>query len=459
MLWRVSNMKRLCKLKWLIVAGTVLVAGCATLDYHPLSLTEELQYFEKNQKTFTADREWWKQYNNAELNRLVETALANNPDYVKAALNINKELYNLNLTNSDLFPTLYGTLSASSQRRIDTGDNFSSNFSGELGLNYEADLYGKIRDLNEAQEFEYKATVMDRETARLSLVNSVVDLYFNLKYLNNSISVSKNNIAAYQNIRNIAEAKYKTGKADNLEFLEAKQSLLSEKNRLLELETQFKEMETSLKNILNAKDMPEIKFADILSQKQLGVNTEVPLSVLAARPDLAASQYRLEKAFKNLEAENKNWYPDITLKGALGSNSDKARTMFDFPFVLGSVSVDLPFLDWNRVKNNIKLSETDYRIAEVEFKDALNQALNEVGYYYFAYAKAAGMYANTAENYKNSRQITKYYSDRYNSGKIEFKDYLEALNKENSLKTDLIQQKYQIIKYENYVYKAMAGKY
>ena len=89
----------------------------------------------------------------------------------------------------------------------------------------------------------------------------------------------------------------------------------------------------------------------------------------------------------------------------------------------------------------------------------LNQALNEVGYYYFAYAKAAGMYANTAENYKNSRQITKYYSDRYNSGKIEFKDYLEALNKENSLKADLIQQKYQIIKYENYVYKAMAGKY
>ena len=203
MLWRVSDMKRLCKLKWLIAAGTLLIAGCATLDYHPLSLTEELQYFEKNQKTFTADREWWKQYNNAELNRLVETALANNPDYIKAALNINKELYNLNLTNSDLFPTLYGTLSASSQRRIDTGDNFSSNFSGELGLNYEVDLYGKIRDLNEAQEFEYKATVMDRETARLSLVNSVVDLYFNLEYLNNSISVSQKNIAAYQNIRNI----------------------------------------------------------------------------------------------------------------------------------------------------------------------------------------------------------------------------------------------------------------
>lgn len=452
-------MKR--NLIYLSLLCCLLAAGCAAIGQRPANVAEELNYTAEIREKYKANAEWWKQYGNSELNRLVETALTNNPDYLKAALNINKELYNLNLATLDLFPTLSGSLGASGQRQIDRSDNFASNFSGETGLSYEADLYGKIRDLRTAQEFEYKATVMDRDTARLSLINSVIDLYFNLEYLQNTIDVTKENIKAYQNIRDITETKYKNGKADNLEFLEAKQSLIAEQNRLLELETQFKEMETSLKNILNIgqEEALNIQYTDILKQKNLGVNLDVPLSVLANRPDLLASQYRLEKAFKNLEAENKNWYPGVSLRGLLGTSSDKARTTFDFPYILGSVAVDLPFLDWNRVKNNIKISEADYQITALDFKDTLNQAVNEVVYYYFAYDKAAEILENTQKNYENAKQITRYYQSRYNNGKTEFRDYLEAVYSENSLRKDVIQQKYQTIKYENYVYKAMAGKY
>ena len=56
-------------------------------------------------------------------------------------------------------------------------------------------------------------------------------------------------------------------------------------------------------------------------------------------------------------------------------------------------------------------------------------------------------------------EITAYYRNRYNSGKAEFKDFLEAIYTENSLKTSLIEQKYQIIKYENYIYKALGARY
>ena len=439
----------------------MLFAGCALVQQYPTSVAEELKYSAEVKEKYKANEEWWKQYQNAELNRLVDMALANNPDYLKAAININKELYNLNLTKYDLFPTLSSGLNASSQRQISTSDNFASNFSGETGLSYEADLYGKIRDLYSAQEFEYQATVMDKESARLSLINSVVDLYFNLEYLQNTIDVSKKNVKAYQNIQKITAAKYQSGKVDNLEFLQAKQSLLSEQNKLLNSQTQFSELEASLKNILNIRqeDSLNIKYGNILTQKNLGVNLEVPLSVLANRPDLLASQYRLEKAFKNLEAENKTWYPSVSLQGLLGTGSDKARTTFDFPYVLGSVAVDLPFLDWNRVKNNIKLSEADYQITLIDFQDTLNQAVNEVVYYYFAYGNANQILQNTQKNYQNSRLITKYYKNRYDNGKAEFKDYLEAIYSENALRKDLIQQKYQTIKYENYVYKAMAGKY
>ena len=442
-------------------AMLMLSTSCATQQQAVLNVADELKYTREIQEKYKANAEWWKQYNNAELNKLVDMALKSNPDYLKAALKINQELYRLNLTSADLFPTLSGSLGASGQRRIDTSDNVSNNFSGEMGLGYEVDLYGKIRNLQSAQEFEYQATILDKETARLSLVNSVVDLFFNLEYISNSIDLSRQNVKMYEEVRDIAEAKYKTGKADNVEYLEAKQSLLSEQNRLLTLETQFKEMETSLKNLLNIRQEEPlgIKFGDILKQQTLGVNLDVPLSVLANRPDLLASQYRLQKSFETLEAESKNWYPNISLRTALSSSADKARTTFDFPFVMGSLAVDLPFLDWTRVKNNIKISEAEYQIAAIDFNDTLNQAVNEVAYYYLAYEKANQSFENIDENYQNSILITQYYKDRYNNGKVEFKDYLQAIYSENALQKDLVQQKYQIIKNENYIYKAMAGKY
>ena len=215
-------MKKYRTFKLLVGFSLFFAAGCATTVPEPLNLAEELKYEESAAAAFTADENWWRQYNDAELNNLVETALANNPDYLRAALNLNKELYNLNLAASDLFPTVYGSLDASSQRKIYTGDDFGDNFSGDLGLNYEVDLYGKIRNLYTAQEFAYQATALDKETARLTLVNSVVDLYFNLEYLENAIDVTKDNIRAYEDIKKIAEEKYKSGKTDNVEFLQAK---------------------------------------------------------------------------------------------------------------------------------------------------------------------------------------------------------------------------------------------
>lgn len=439
----------------------ILTAACTVTPYSEPDITQKLDYTAEVRNAYSVEETWWQGYNNAELSKLLDTALANNPDYLKAAFNIEKELYRLSLATSDLFPTLSGSLGASGQKGLNKGHDSATNFSGEFALNYEADLYGKIKDARTAQEFEYQATFLDRQSAKLSLINSTIDLYFNLTYLNNAIKLTEQNIKSYQDTLKITEQKYKSGKVDNLEVAQARQSLLSEKNKLLELKTTFKEMEQSLKNIvaIGPDKTLGLKYENLLDQKTLSVDMDVPLSVLANRPDLMAAQYRLEKAFKNLNAQEKNYYPTLSLQGAISSGSNKARSTFDFPIVFGSIGIDLPFLDYNRVKNNIKISKADYEITLIEFNDTLNQALNETVYYYYAYAKSLEIFKNLEANYKNAVKITKYYQIRYDNGKAEFKDLLEAINKENIMRQELVGQKYQIIKYENYIYKSTAGKY
>ena len=436
--------------------------GCVSSKYKPIDLSEELNYDkEEISEQYTVDTEWWKDYNNEELDRLITFALKNNIDYIQSALNVNKELYRLNLVRADLFPTLNGSLDASSGRDIYTSDGFSNSFSGELGISYEIDLYGKIRDAKNAQEFEYKATVMDRENAKLTLVNSVIDLYYNMLYLNNSITATENSLKNYEQIYSLIQEKYTKGSVDSLELLQAQQSVSTAKNTLLDLKTQYREIEQSMRVLLNLRpdQKLDIKFDDILDVKNIGVDIDVPLSVLAERPDLKASQYRLEEAFKNLKAQDKNWYPSITIQGVISSSADKVDDTFDFGNILGNISISLPFLDWARVRSNIKISETDYQIALFDFRDTLNIALNEVAYYYVSYSNSENIFENSEKNYNDSVKITKYYRDRYNSGKIQLIDYLEALNTENNSKLTLIQNKYQYIKYENMVYKAMAGRY
>ena len=452
-------MKRNTFLSFLL--ATTVLSGCAATTTDVPSLESELNYTQEVREKFQADLDWWKAYNNDELNYLTSFALKNNPDMLKAAVKIQKQLANLNLSESDLFPTLTGSLGASSKKKLNDGKKSTQTFSGELALNYEIDLYGKIADARDAQEFELNATVADAESARLSVVNSVVDLYFNLLYLRDTIELTQKNIDTYSSLLDIASARFNTGKADKLEITQARQSLIAEQTALLNAQTQYKEMEQSLRNVLNLKpsDGFVLGKASILKQPLLTPHLSVPVSVLANRPDLTAAQYRLKKAFKTVKVSEKGWYPTISLNGAIGSSSDRAKSTFDFPYLLGGVSVNLPFLDWNSVKNNVKIAKTDYDIALIDFKDALAQALNEVAYYSFAYGKTEHIYANVEKTVENNRQITAYYRVRHQAGKASFKDVLQAVADENAARKNLLAQKYQLIKYENLLFKAMAGRY
>lgn len=452
-------MKRNTFLSFLL--ATTVLSGCAATTKSVPSLESELNYTQEVREKFQADLDWWKAYNNDELNYLTSFALKNNPDMLKAAVKIQKQLANLNLSESDLFPTLTGSLGASSKKKLNDGKKSTQTFSGELALNYEIDLYGKIADARDAQEFELNATVADAESARLSVVNSVVDLYFNLLYLRDTIELTQKNIDTYSSLLDIASARFNTGKADKLEITQARQSLIAEQTALLNAQTQYKEMEQSLRDVLNLKpsDGFVLGKASILKQPLLTPHLSVPVSVLANRPDLTAAQYRLKKAFKTMKVSEKGWYPTISLNGAIGSSSDRAKSTFDFPYLLGGVSVNLPFLDWNSVKNNVKIAKADYDIALIDFKDALAQALNEVAYYSFAYGKTEHIYANVEKTVENNRQITAYYRVRHQAGKASFKDVLQAVADENAARKNLLAQKYQLIKYENLLFKAMAGRY
>ena len=247
---------------------------------------------------------------------------------------------------------------------------------------------------------------------------------------------------------------------DSLEPLTAEQSLLASQNSLMTLETSRKTIEPALRNLMNLRpeDPLDIASTDILATPLTHVDLNVPVAALGLRPDVKAAEYRIQSAFLDWESVKASVYPSITIGSTLSVSSDESSSLFNIPFLAGAVQINLPFLQWNKIKWNIKISEADFENAKLNLISAVNMALNEVDTYYYSYRKSLSLLENVNRKYDTDAQISVYNQLRYEAGSYELKDWLDAKCTENTSRLNLLEAKYNAISYENAIYKALGAR-
>ena len=461
---------KITKLSLSLIAALVLSA-CTTTKMSQDGSLEQIQQTHQQYQDITQqyhiNERWWLGYQDPQLNRLIEMALANNINLAKATIAVNTALYNANLVGANLVPTFSGSGQSSASKGVGSTSNaFSTGVSSvnhQLGFNlsYTLDLWGRLRDTASAAEWEHKATQEDLQATRLSLINGVVSSYYNLAYFNDAVRVTEQSIQAYKEMSRILNNKYQAGLIDHLNVEQANQAVLAAQNTLINLRSAQKTAEQTLRNLLNlAPNAPLAAKAMSLNKVKLqGIDMNVPVSVIANRPDIRASLNRLQGGFKNLTSMEKSWFPTITLGGSLTASALKLDNLTDNPVGSGLIRFDLPFLDWNRVSNNIKISEEKYKLAKLDYEQKVTTALNEIDGYYYTYRQSANRFANLQKKYQSDKKVSGYYKNRYNQGISELREWLNALNTERSSELALLEAKFTQIKNELAVYQAMAGKY
>lgn len=459
---------KLSKLTFAVALG-LAVSACSNMssDSSLNQAQETYQNYENISKQFSIDEQWWRGYNDPQLNALVDQAIKNNLDLAKSAISVNRALYNANLVGANLVPTFSGSGSSSASKGIGSSNNTNSvgtstvSNTASFKLSYTVDLWRRLADTASAAEWEHKATQEDLKAARLSLINSVVATYYQIAYYKDAIAVTNRTIKNYEQISSILNNKLKVGAIDPLAVEQAQQATLSARNSVVGLETSLKTAEQTMRNLLNLQPNQPLpsRYPNILNVKLQGVDTNVPVSAIANRPDVVARLSRLQSAFKTLTATEKSWFPTLTLGGAISGSARSASNVADNPIANGMFSLDLPFLDWNRVKNNVKISEADYTTARMNYEQTITSALNEIDSYYYTYNQSRSSFDLLEQTYEKNRKISTYYQNRYNQGVAEFRDWISAMNTELSSQISLLNQKYTILTNENLVYQAMAGKY
>lgn len=437
---------------------------------------------------YMVDSRWWLAYEIDELNALVETALANNIDYAKSAIRVNRALYQAKIAADELWPALTGSVSANVNDLLGTSNPLSESYGTSLGLNYEIDLWQKIRDGANADKLEIEATLQDQEAIKLTLINSVIDTYFNLLYLQEALDNTQYSIDYYEETLSYINTRYEYGRVSALEVYTAQQALLNAENSYLDLRVQQKDMGQIMRDLLNLAPNESIatsfgnsslnsnslengtlknnslnmslntKNVSLLNVVTGKVNLDIPITSLSLRPDVKAAQYRLEKSFYNLEAMEKSWLPSISIGSALNTSGTNILDLFGLPMLSANLRISLPFLQWNTVKWNVRTSEADFEEAKLDFIQTVNTALNEVDTFYFTYEQMLESFANQEKLYAVEQEIVKNRQTRYQVGADDLKYLLDAKKSENDARLNLLKAKYTIIKYENAIYKAMGGK-
>lgn len=443
----------------IMISGSL--ASCANINNSYQASQQDFEQYEAITKQYQVNENWWSLYHDAQLNRLVDQALANNKDLAKATLAVNIALYNANLIGANLVPAFSGNTTSSASKNIETGGHSVISHGGSLNVSYTLDLWRRLADATSAAEWAHSASQEDLASTRLTLINSVVATYYQLAYLNDAIATTESSIKYYQQISNIMRNRLKQGVADSASVDQAQQSVLTARNNLINYQTQRKTAEQTLRNLLNLKptDALNIETPHILNVKNIGVNLDVPVSVIANRPDVRGHLFRLSSAFKSAKATQKTWFPELTLGASLASTGTQVGNALHTPIASGVLGISLPFLNWNTVKWNVKISEAQYETARLNYEQSITTALNDVDTNYFAYTQAQQSFSNLEKTYEYNKRITQYYRNRYNAGVSELREWLNAANTENSTQLSILNAKYSLIQSENAVYSSMAGYY
>ena len=440
-----------------IILATFLLGGCAVTQIN--ENYEQILLKEDASADIKINREWWTGYGQARLNELIGLALKNNIDLAKSAVSVNKALAQAGVLQADLVPSFNANLGAETGKNIKTGGSWSESYKSGISLSYEIDLWRKLANSADAAMWEANATKYDLEAARLALVNSVVDAYFEAKYQKESINLYEKTLKNYEELEAIVKAKFELGKEEELSLKQVKSSVISAKNRILNASKSLDAAEKTLRNLLNVRPEFDLNLSGKLSDiSPQGVNLNVPLYVIGARPDLQAAVSRIKEALLGVKVSEKSFYPSITVGAGLSGSGDSASEGLKLNFLSGNIAINLPFLNYSKLKSKLKISELEFETMKLNYAQTLTTALNEIDASYKNLQKDEAVLQNLNENLRNLSSISDIYKLKYDYGKTELKNYLEAQNSLLEGRISLIAQKYKILQDEIGIYKATAGK-
>ncbi|WP_369980737.1 TolC family protein [Xanthomonas bundabergensis] len=401
---------------------------------------------------------WWQGFGDERLDRLVARALAVNADLATAGLRLRKARLQAGLSETELWPSASGSVSASGSRATDHHDTVARSQSASVSLSWEVDLWGKLRAQRDADRWEAEATDEDRENTALALVGEVCDQYWQFGYLNQSIAAGEEDLARLAKTLQLVQVQFQAGDVSRLEVREAEQNLESQRTAQSKLLQQRVEARTTLTVLLDGQPWPQAEEPqDLNAFARPPLAPGLPAELLARRPDLRAAELRLRSALADIKVTATSYYPTLSLTGSVDGSSTTLANVLKNPVATLGAGLTLPFLNLHQAQLNTRITGTSYEIAASTFRTTLYTALGDVDNALSARTQLETQVAAAQKSFDAARDVERMYEVRYRSGATDLRTWLDAQQTRRSAELTLAQARRDQLDNDVTLYQALGG--
>lgn len=376
------------------LAGAVAlaVAGCsipARLGHPAVRDDVPLAGLDVATRAGWPEAEWWRQYNDPQLDTLIAMAMKGSPDIAQARSRVESAEQSIRATTAQAGLNVNGSAQVERQRLSEYGLippkflGFTWYNQGDLGVQaqYDFDWWGKKRATIEAAVDQAHAAQAQHSAAALAIQSTVADTYFGWLADEARIGIAQQAVQTQEQLTRIAELRVRQG-VDLPDTLEsAKAQLAAARQMQVTIESSARIRVAALASLLGVApaDMPALQPRELPTINS-GLPDNVGVDLIARRPDIAASRWQVESALRQTDVARAEFFPDISISAMAGLSSiDLDRFFHSGSRVFGlTPALHLPIFTGGLLEANYGISKAQLNAAVAQYNSTVLTAARDV---------------------------------------------------------------------------------
>jgi NodT family efflux transporter outer membrane factor (OMF) lipoprotein len=462
-----------------VLAITAVLTGCAVgPDYHTPSTTLPSAY---NSLLPSARppviTDWWRSFEDPELNSLIDRALAANFDLEIALARLQEARTAEVVTEGGALPELdasgafaRGSGTNSTKGRVEGPLNAGTNTTGlkeitqivGFDAGWELDLFGRYRREIEAARDDTQAAAEARNAVLITLFSDVARAYMDARSLQMRLKIAGDNIKIEHATVEVVQQRFDRGLTNELDLTLARRQLATLQSEIGPLSAEMEAAERRLAVLLG--EYPENLRVELQQSAQLpelprDIETGLPLDLLRRRPDIREAERELAANTALIGARTADLFPSVAITagaGLQGQGFGRRPEGNSFIWSAGPTAY-WPLLDFGALDAQIDIQDLRAHEALVNYKRMIVSAVEEVENALNSYSAEQDRLQNLSDALTASQRAVTLANERYDRG---LTDFLNVTHAERQLYE--IQDQYAIAREDVIVqyiaiYKSLGG--
>lgn len=385
---------------------TLLFVGCSS------NLSPNLKFADQLPETWNTPLpkeesyagKWWEVFNDTLFNQFFSEFRDRNPDLLSISQQIESSNLLAKINGATLTPSLSATtgggrrlqnLSAfgfslsslglggesTDSSESDQVVSFSSdNYNATLAMQWEIDIWGKLRNQRKAAFKNFEATQNELAYLRFSLSTQFATSYYAAVEAEMQYRLAQEITASLQGVRDVVSERYGLGLTSSLDLRLAEASLANSKLQLVDRSIQKNRTLRSLESILGLYPSATIQVSAELPSSIPPIVAGIPSDLIKRRPDVIAAVNKIEAASYEHAQSKRNLFPSFSLTASGGTSASELKDVLNGDYSVWNLGANIsaPIFQGRRLRNNVLLKEAQFNLAELEALKIMIRAFSEV---------------------------------------------------------------------------------